>query len=75
MFVAGRSEERGDALAEEITDDGGKAHFVELDVVDQDAWDAAVPHVKEHADGPHVSMNIVGTNAALRTRHALETER
>ena len=46
VFVAGRNHERGDALVTEINDAGGNAHFVELDVVNQDQWDAAVAHVK-----------------------------
>lgn len=45
---------------------GGKAHFVELDVVKQDQWDAAVNHVKEQAGALHVLMNIVGSNALVR---------
>jgi NAD(P)-dependent dehydrogenase (short-subunit alcohol dehydrogenase family) len=63
VFIAGRSQERGDALAAEITGAGGKAHFVELDVVDQGQWDAAVQQVRETAGGLHVLMNIVGSNA------------
>jgi NAD(P)-dependent dehydrogenase (short-subunit alcohol dehydrogenase family) len=30
VFIAGRSQERGNALAAEINEAGGKAHFVEL---------------------------------------------
>jgi len=30
VFIAGRNEERGDALVAEINEAGGKAHFVEL---------------------------------------------
>jgi NAD(P)-dependent dehydrogenase (short-subunit alcohol dehydrogenase family) len=66
VFIAGRNEERGDALAAEIAETGGKAHFVELDVVKQDQWDAAVAHVKEQAGALHVLMNIVGSNALVR---------
>jgi NAD(P)-dependent dehydrogenase (short-subunit alcohol dehydrogenase family) len=66
VFIAGRSEERGDALAAEINNAGGKAHFVELDVVKQDQWDAAVIYVKEQAGGLHVLLNIVGSNALVR---------
>jgi NAD(P)-dependent dehydrogenase (short-subunit alcohol dehydrogenase family) len=66
VFIAGRSEERGDALATEINEAGGKAYFVELDVVKQDQWDAAVIHVKERAGALHVLMNIVGSNALVR---------
>ncbi|MGA9794614.1 MAG: SDR family NAD(P)-dependent oxidoreductase [Rhizomicrobium sp.] len=66
VFVAGRSEERGDALVSEIIAFGGKAYFVELDVVRQDQWDAAVAQVKEQAGALHVLMNIVGSNALER---------
>ena len=69
VFVAGRSHERGDALVEEINGAGGTAHFVELDVVDQDQWDAAVAQVKEQAGALHVLMNIVGSNALVRFPH------
>jgi NAD(P)-dependent dehydrogenase (short-subunit alcohol dehydrogenase family) len=66
VFVAGRSHERGDALVAELNDSGTTAHFVELDVVNQDQWDAAVAQVKEQAGGLHVLMNIVGSNALVR---------
>jgi NAD(P)-dependent dehydrogenase (short-subunit alcohol dehydrogenase family) len=66
VFIAGRNAERGDALATEINEAGGKAHFVELDVVKQDQWDAAVAHVKSQAGALHILMNIVGSNALVR---------
>jgi NAD(P)-dependent dehydrogenase (short-subunit alcohol dehydrogenase family) len=66
VFVAGRSRERGDALVAEINDTGGKAHFVELDVVNQDHWNAAIAQIKEQAGALHVLMNIVGSNALVR---------
>jgi NAD(P)-dependent dehydrogenase (short-subunit alcohol dehydrogenase family) len=53
-------------LIAEINDAGGTAHFVELDVVNQDQWDAAVSQVKEQAGALHVLMNIVGSNALVR---------
>jgi NAD(P)-dependent dehydrogenase (short-subunit alcohol dehydrogenase family) len=49
VFIAGRNDERGDALAVEINEASGKAHFVELDVVNQAQWDAAVVDVKAQA--------------------------
>src|SRR5262245_46091228 len=66
VFIAGRNGERGDALAAEINDAGGKAHFVELDVVEQDQLDGAIVRVKERAGALHVLMNIVGSNALVR---------
>ena len=66
VFVAGRNHERGDALVAEIDGAGGKAHFVELDVVNQDRWNAAVAQVKEQAGALHILMNIVGSNALVR---------
>jgi NAD(P)-dependent dehydrogenase (short-subunit alcohol dehydrogenase family) len=66
VFVAGRNEERGDELVAEINTAGGKAHFVELDVVNQDQWNAAVAQVKQEAGALHVLMNIVGSNAMVK---------
>jgi NADP-dependent 3-hydroxy acid dehydrogenase YdfG len=59
VFVAGRNESRGRALVDEINTAGGKAHFVALDVVNQDQWDAAVEQVKKEAGTLQVLMNIV----------------
>jgi NAD(P)-dependent dehydrogenase (short-subunit alcohol dehydrogenase family) len=69
VFVAGRNQQRGDSLVAEINDAGGTAHFVELDIVDQDQWNAAVAQVKEQAGALHVLMNIVGSNGLVRFPH------
>ncbi len=66
VFIAGRNAERGYDLATGIIADGGNAHFVELDVVNQDQWDTAVAQVTEQAGALHVLMNIVGSNALVR---------
>jgi NAD(P)-dependent dehydrogenase (short-subunit alcohol dehydrogenase family) len=66
VFVAGRNHERGNGLVVEINDAGGKAHFVELDVINQDQWDAGIVQIKEQAGALHVLMNIVGSNALVR---------
>jgi NAD(P)-dependent dehydrogenase (short-subunit alcohol dehydrogenase family) len=65
VFIAGRSEERGDELVREINDGGGTAHFVELEVTDQDQWNAAVADVEKKQGGLHILMNIVGSNAMV----------
>jgi NAD(P)-dependent dehydrogenase (short-subunit alcohol dehydrogenase family) len=66
VFIAGRDESRGRALAGEINTAGGKAHFVALNVVNQEQWDAAVQQVKKEVGALHVLMNIVGSNALVR---------
>jgi NAD(P)-dependent dehydrogenase (short-subunit alcohol dehydrogenase family) len=73
VFVAGRSEERGDALVAEINQAGGRAHFIELDVVNQAQWDQAVVQVKEQAGALHILMNIVGSNALVRFPKSIST--
>jgi NAD(P)-dependent dehydrogenase (short-subunit alcohol dehydrogenase family) len=65
VFVSGREQERGDALVKEITDAGGKAFFVPLEVTEQEQWDAAVEQIREQAGGLHILMNIVGSNALV----------
>jgi len=52
-------------LAKEITDAGGKALFIELEVTDQEHWDAAVEQIRERAGALHILMNIVGSNALV----------
>lgn len=66
VVIAGRSEERGEALAREINDGGAKAHFVELDVTNQDQWTAAAGDVEATFGALHVLMNIVGSNALVK---------
>lgn len=51
-LVAGHDHEPGDALVDEINIGGGKAHFVELGIVDQDQWHAAVAPVRQPAGSP-----------------------
>jgi NAD(P)-dependent dehydrogenase (short-subunit alcohol dehydrogenase family) len=66
VFIAGRSEQRGEALAAQINDAGGSAHFLELDIVQQSQWDAAVAQIKKQAGALHILMNIVGSNALVK---------
>jgi NAD(P)-dependent dehydrogenase (short-subunit alcohol dehydrogenase family) len=65
VVIAGRNEERGDGLAKEINEGGGKARFVELELTDQDQWDSAVEAVMSTFGGLHILMNIVGSNALV----------
>ena len=51
VFVAARRPEPGNNLVKEITDAGGRAHFVELDTTKQDQWDAAVSAIKAETGG------------------------
>jgi NAD(P)-dependent dehydrogenase (short-subunit alcohol dehydrogenase family) len=66
VVIAARRQEPGDALAKEIVDGGGRAHFVKLDVTDQDGWTDAVDQVRETFGGLHILMNIVGSNELVR---------
>lgn len=62
VVLAGRKENRGKALAEEINDAGGNALFVKLDVTNQQQWEDAVAQTKENFGGLHILVNIVGSN-------------
>ncbi|WP_426595611.1 SDR family NAD(P)-dependent oxidoreductase [Cellulomonas sp. McL0617] len=66
VFVSGRNAERGAALVSEINDSGGTANFLELDIVNQEQWEAAVAQIQERAGALHVLLNIVGSNALVR---------
>jgi NAD(P)-dependent dehydrogenase (short-subunit alcohol dehydrogenase family) len=65
VVVAGLDHDRGDALMTEINEAGGKALFVELEVTDQEQWDAAVEATQTAFGGLHILMNIVGSNAMV----------
>lgn len=62
VAIAGRDENRGNTLAKEINDAGGKAMFVKLDVINQQQWETAVKQIKEKFGGLHILVNIVGSN-------------
>ena len=65
VAITGRDHERGQALAKEITDAGGKAFFIELEVTDQEQWNGAVGQIRDRAGALHILMNIVGSNALV----------
>jgi NAD(P)-dependent dehydrogenase (short-subunit alcohol dehydrogenase family) len=58
VYIAGRNRERGETLAKEITDAGGKAFFVELEVTDQGQWDAVVEQVRRQSGTLYSDWNI-----------------
>lgn len=62
VVIAARREERGQELVEEITAAGGTAHYVHLDVTEQDQWAEAMRQTEEKFGALHILMNIVGSN-------------
>jgi NADP-dependent 3-hydroxy acid dehydrogenase YdfG len=42
MFIAARNAERGNALAAQINDGDGQAHYVPLEATDQNQWTAII---------------------------------
>jgi 3alpha(or 20beta)-hydroxysteroid dehydrogenase len=62
VAVAARHEDLANALIREITDAGGKAIFVPLEVTEQAQWSSAVNQVRAAFGGLHVLLNVVGTN-------------
>lgn len=62
VVIAGRKEDKGNALAKEINDSGAKAIFVKLDVTDQEQWEEAVKQTREKFGALHILVNIVGSN-------------
>jgi NAD(P)-dependent dehydrogenase (short-subunit alcohol dehydrogenase family) len=62
VLVAARHKELADPVVQEITDAGGKALFVSLEVTEKEQWEAAVEKAKEQVGGLHILMNVVGSN-------------
>ncbi|OBI37057.1 SDR family NAD(P)-dependent oxidoreductase [Mycobacterium colombiense] len=62
VLLAARHKELADPLISEITETGGVASFVELEVTEEKDWAAAVAQAKDLYGGLHILMNVVGTN-------------
>ncbi|MBO0880834.1 MAG: SDR family oxidoreductase [Mycobacterium sp.] len=62
VLLAARHKQLADPLVQEITEAGGKASFVALEVTEQQDWQAAVTQAKRQFGGLHILMNVVGTN-------------
>lgn len=62
VLVAARHEEPATAVVQEITDAGGTAAFVPLEVTEQEQCTAAVDYARDRFGGLHILMNVVGTN-------------
>jgi NAD(P)-dependent dehydrogenase (short-subunit alcohol dehydrogenase family) len=60
VVIADILEERGRATAEQIVATGGRASFVNLDVTKEDAWEAALTHLRECYGALHILLNNAG---------------
>lgn len=69
VLVAARHSDLADPLVREITEAGGTAAFVPLDVTDEEGWQAAVTQARERFGGLHILMNVVGTNDVVMLPH------
>jgi NAD(P)-dependent dehydrogenase (short-subunit alcohol dehydrogenase family) len=59
VFLVGRTHEPLEALAEEISGEGGKAHFAVLDALDERAVEDHARSVVEQAGSIDVSFNLI----------------
>ena len=59
VFIAGRTRERLDAVAEDIAAAGGTAETAQLDVLDEDAVNAHASTLADKAGGIDIALNAV----------------
>ena len=64
IVVADILEQSARAVVDKITDAGGEAVFVALDVTQEDAWIAAIAEVRANYGALHVLMNNAGIGRA-----------
>ncbi|MAM94035.1 glucose 1-dehydrogenase [Parvibaculum sp.] len=50
----------GQAIADEIANDGGEASFIRHDVVNEDEWEAVAKHAEDRFGGLHILVNNAG---------------
>jgi len=60
VFLAGRTQERLDAVAADIAAEGGKAETEEVNAMDEGAVERHADGVAEMAGGIHIALNAVG---------------
>ena len=70
VILADLLDERGQAVAEEITESGGQAAYVHLDVIDEAAWQGAVQTATDEFGKLDVLVNNAGI---VRTEQVVET--
>jgi len=65
VVIGDIQQEAGEAAVKEITDAGGKASFVSLNVTDEDQWNAAVKHTVDTFGGLNILVNNAGIGDTL----------
>ena len=75
VIVAARRKDRLDALVEDISSRGGKAHAVEMDVTERNSVDAAVAEAESLVGPIHVVVNNAGVAAPNNFLNMTESER
>ncbi len=67
VFLAGRTQSKLDAVAEEIVTAGGKAETAEIDAFDQKAVETHLDEMNEEVGTVDISFNAVGITAVQGT--------
>lgn len=57
LIITGRNDERGSAVAADLTGDGCTAHFVQADLADVDAYKTIIQAADEHFGTLHILVN------------------
>lgn len=65
VVIGDIQQEAGEAVVKEITDAGGKASFVNLNVTDEEQWNAAVKHTVDTFGGLNILVNNAGIGDTL----------
>jgi len=62
VLIGGRKADLGNAIADDIKQQGGEATFIPLEVTDKAAWEAAVKSAQEIYGGLDILVNNAGTD-------------
>lgn len=65
VVIGDIQQDAGDAVVKEITDAGGNASFVNLNVTDEDQWNVAVKHAVATFGGLNILVNNAGIGDTL----------
>lgn len=73
IVILGRSQERGNALVEEVTKVGGQASFIQIDVTDRGNLEEAARIIETHG-GADILVNAAGVNSRTPFNIMKDTE-
>lgn len=74
VILAARSRAQGEAVAQAISEEGGEARFVSLDVTSPESWRTLLEHIEANFGALHILINNAGVHIARALENCSEAD-